>query len=358
MNSMGMYRILTLQQKDEWNLLISKLPINQQEIYYMPDYYSLYENNGDGEAKCFVYEENNDLALYPFLINSVNELGYKLDKGYFDIQGAYGYNGIISSSYSTDFIDGFYYAFNNFCCTYNIIAEFTRFHPLLDNKRFSLDNMGVIDDRKTVFVDLSNDYDIIRSNYQRSTKKQIRRSLNNSNVEVLSCKGADYCYKTFYKIYCENMNAINSTEYLLFSLDYFRELLLMKDVYVLYVLVDGIIISNISVFLSSIYINGHLGGSISNVSSYSPFSLLYDYMIKFGIINNKKLLHVGGGLSNSNDDKLLTFKQNFSKATSQFSIGKKVHNKSIYDNILLQYDLKHPQKSALNNNILLKYRNI
>ena len=71
----------------------------------------LYENNGDGKAQCFVFEENDEIALYPFLINSVNELGYDLDNEYFDIQGAYGYNGAVSSSYDEDIIKKFLFCF-------------------------------------------------------------------------------------------------------------------------------------------------------------------------------------------------------------------------------------------------------
>ena len=36
---------------------------------------TVYELNGDGKALCFVYEENDDISLYPFLINSINADG-------------------------------------------------------------------------------------------------------------------------------------------------------------------------------------------------------------------------------------------------------------------------------------------
>ena len=84
------YKILTLGEKEEWAKSLEKLPIDQQDIYYTPEYYALYEKNGDGQAICFVFEKDKDIALYPFLINSVNDLGYELDDEYFDIQGAYG----------------------------------------------------------------------------------------------------------------------------------------------------------------------------------------------------------------------------------------------------------------------------
>ena len=95
------YKVFSLQDKEEWNNLLKKLPTKQQDIYYTPEYYSLYENYGDGKAQCFVFEKEGEIALYPFLINSINQLGYELDNEYFDIQGAYGYNGVVSSSYDS-----------------------------------------------------------------------------------------------------------------------------------------------------------------------------------------------------------------------------------------------------------------
>jgi hypothetical protein len=101
------WKILTLKDRDEWNNSIRALPIAQQDIYYTPEYYSLYENYGDGKAQCFVFEKDGEIALYPFLINSVNDLGYDLDDEYYDIQGAYGYNGVVSSIHNESFIDAF-----------------------------------------------------------------------------------------------------------------------------------------------------------------------------------------------------------------------------------------------------------
>jgi hypothetical protein len=96
-------KILDLSQKKEWKKYLELLPISQQDIYFTPEYYELYEKNGDGKAQCFIFEDNGNIALYLFFINSVNELGYKLNNEYYDIQGAYGYNGVISSSYNIEF---------------------------------------------------------------------------------------------------------------------------------------------------------------------------------------------------------------------------------------------------------------
>ena len=56
------YRVLTINEKEEWSRLLEKLPVDQQDIYYTPDYYKLYERNGDGTAMCFVYRSVDDIA--------------------------------------------------------------------------------------------------------------------------------------------------------------------------------------------------------------------------------------------------------------------------------------------------------
>ena len=68
------FNVLTLNEKKEWATSLEKLPLDQQDIFDTPDYYDLYERNGDGKAMCFVFEQAGDFAMYPFLLNSVNTL--------------------------------------------------------------------------------------------------------------------------------------------------------------------------------------------------------------------------------------------------------------------------------------------
>jgi len=148
-------KILTLNEKIEWSNLLEKFPIDQQDIYYTPDYYDLCERNGDGKAMCFVFEQDGDVAMYPFLLNSVNILGYKLDKEYFDIQGAYGYNGALFSSCSNKFSEDFSQSILNFCKENNVIVEFTRFNPIIKNHDFSK-YLSVERMNNNINVDLTN----------------------------------------------------------------------------------------------------------------------------------------------------------------------------------------------------------
>ena len=65
--------LLSSFDSDKWKEFIKKLNVDQLDIYFTPEYYKLYEDYGDGQAQCFVFQDGTSIALYPFLLNSVNK---------------------------------------------------------------------------------------------------------------------------------------------------------------------------------------------------------------------------------------------------------------------------------------------
>lgn len=352
------YKLLSLADWELWNSYIKKLPIDQQDIYYTPEYYSLYENYGDGKAQCFVFEKDGEIAIYPFLINSINQLGYELDKEYFDIEGAYGYNGVVSSSYKPAFIYEFYSAFDKFVIENNIVAEFTRFHPIFNNVKFSEIPLKTFFDRSTVFIDTTKSIDVLWSDLQRTTKKQINRCYNRHNVKIKVFKGGEFELDTLVNIYWESMKRVKSNKYLFFNTVYFRQLLSLPHAIQYVAYLDDKPISTIIALKGETILHGHLGGTRNEFISNSPFSLLYWEMIKTAKEYNLKYVHVGGGTNADENDRLLLYKQHFSNLKSEFHIGKKVHNEEIYKSIIQQWKEKHPTSYSLHSNKILGYREI
>jgi hypothetical protein len=350
------FKILTLNDEQEWNSNLASLPVEQQDVYFTPEYYRLYENYGDGKACCFVFEYDGEIALYPFLMNTVNELGYNLNQQYYDIQGAYGYNGVVSSSYDVFFIEQFYAALRSFCVENKIIAEFTRFHPLLNNKSFSEKEMTIFFDRKTMYIDLSDTYELIFNRFQTSTRKQIKRCDHKYGLTVKIFEKDNTQLPVFYKIYTEAMDRVKSVSYLYFNEEYFQSLLETDSTALFIAYYEGEPIAAITAMYNSSYIHGHLGGALTDYLHTSAYALLYAEMIKFGIDRGCKYFHAGGGVTSNPDDKLLKYKLNFSHTTTDFYIGKKVHNQSVYNEVIKQWKEKYPEKEEKYKNMILKYR--
>lgn len=352
------YKVLTLKDAEEWNKFLHKLPTEQQDIYFTPEYYSLYQNNGDGEALCFVYEENGNIALYPFLKNSINALGYKLDKEYFDIQGAYGYNGIVSSSKDKLFIYQFHKCFDQFCDENNIVAEFCRFHPLLNNYILAANQMQVFFDRKTVYFDLHKEREELISDFQRTTRKQIRRAKERFGIEVNICNYPLDYIDSFYDIYSQTMDKVKSTPYLYFNKAYFKELFSIPNLVLFQAKMQDVTIAYISSFYSNNFFHGHLGGSQKDYLKSYVNDLLYYEMMLYAKDKGYKYLHVGGGNTSDENNSLLMFKMNFSKSLADFYIGKKVHDQGIYNQVVAQWKENFSESYEHNRVKLLGYREI
>jgi len=349
--------LIHLNDSFAWKKYLSMLPCKMQDVYYTPEYYSLYEQYGDGKACCYIFEKDGNIALYPFLLNHVNCLGYSLNKEYFDIQGAYGYNGIISSSMDSDFISSFYTEFDGYCKEKNIIAEFTRFHPLLENHRFSQLHMEVLYDRPTMYINLQGQtYESIFSRFQTTTKKQIRRAKERYNIKVINERKSTQHLDIFLEIYHEAMNRVNSVPYLYFNRTYFEHLLLNVDSILLTAYYENKPIASIIALLGSDIIHGHLGGAKTEYLHLSAYSLLYEEMIRYGLKHRKSYFHAGGGATNNENDPLLMYKLHFSNTTGDFMIGKKTHNQPVYEDVVRQWEQKAGAKKEMYRHQLLKYR--
>jgi lipid II:glycine glycyltransferase (peptidoglycan interpeptide bridge formation enzyme) len=349
-------QILKIANAKDWNELLDKLSDDNKDIYFTPEYYNLYEKNGDGEAYCFTLEIGSHIAIYPFLKKKINDLGYILDKDYYDISGSYGYNGVISNcNNDADFIESFNNKFNAYCKEQNIITEFTRFQPLLDNYKFSSSHLKVTLNRQTVFIDLKKSIEDIKSDFSKSNKRAIKKAIK-SGLEVKTYQNKFPLKKEFISIYKETMSRVNSSEYLFFSDEYFEEIFKLSSAVQFACFLDNKLVASFLCFSSNDYFHYHFGASSFEYLNFRPNNLLFLEMIKFAKENNHKYIHFGGGKTQADDDSLLKFKSSFSSDRSEFYIGEKIHNKTVYDEIVSQWENKFPEKIEEFNSMMLKYR--
>ncbi len=350
------YKIYTLKEAFEWSKKLKSLPIDQQDIYFSPEYYSLNDSRGHGLAKCFCYEKDGNLALYPFIINSVNKLGYNLPKDYFDIQGAYGYNGVASNCYEKNFIIDFFNEFDNYCIKNNVIAEFVRFNPYLKNNSF-VSNHNVILQNKNIILDLKCD-DIWMKEYSKATRKNIKKAKRN-NLYVQYFNGQDITkdmIKEFHSIYIETMERNLAAKFYYFDESFFQNLakILREKCAFFFTLKDGIYISCELILYNSFLGYSFLGGTKNDYYEFRPNDIL-----KHSIINYLKEIGLnyfcfGGG--NKPDDGIFNYKKKFAKnGVYDFYIGKKIHNEVIYNDVIRQWNTRNIH---LTNNKLLRYRDI
>ena len=349
-----MVRIVTLNDSEEWRRLYSLLQKERRDVYFSPEYYSLYQNYGDGEAFCFVFVKDGELALYPFLINPITPLDYKLDKEYYDIQGAYGYNGIITSSEDAGFIAAFWEAFDAYCQDNDIVAEFTRFHPLLNNQRLASPKMKTFFSRHTVALDLTDD-DIWMHQISSKNRNMIRKA-EKEGVTIVESDD----YETFRRLYDGTMTDLHAEDFYFFPKSYYDEYkqTFQGESMLCLAMLDGKAIAGSMFMFSDDYAHYHLSARDREYSRYAANNLILWYAIQKAKERGCKWFHFGGGTTGNDDDSLLKFKKEFSKTLCEFWIGKRVHNQAVYDQIVEQWKTNYPESYEQNKVKLLGYREI
>lgn len=340
-----MYKILSVDDK-QWNVLLYKFPQNVQDIYYTREYYEMHEENGDGIAKAFYYEDENGAGFYPFLVNAIERDW--LDDIYYDIENAYGYGGPIVSCNNEKLLKAFERAFNDCCIKNKIVAEFIRFHPLIKNDNIFNENIKILHNRMTVELDLEQGPDQIWKNDIKSKNRNvIRKALKNGLTVELSDD-----YTVFKEIYYKTMDKVDADNYYYLKDNYYKRIKQNESCILLEVKREEKIIAAAIFMGYKDYFHYHLAGSLREELKYSPNNLLLWEAIKYASNHGFKKMHFGGGLTDSLDDKLFKFKGAFSKEYTDFFIGKRIHNKVIYDKLISEWETKNERKAKL----LLQYR--
>lgn len=323
-----------------WNEYLLKIDKPNRDIYFTSSYHHLYENK-HSRAKCFIYCEDEKVALYPFLINDI--YNYDLDDKYYDIETVYGYGGPISNSDNEEFLVNFEKNFMIFCSQNRIIAEFIRFHPLIKNQNIFKKNIDVVHNRLTVYLDLEKGIDQIWNKDIKSKNRNMIRKAQNNELSVSISSD----YKTFKNIYEKTMNKVNANSFYYFNDEYFDLIKDSNNFILLNVNKNEKTIASGIFMIYGDYFHYHLSGSLEEYLKFASNNLLLWEAVKLAHKNNTKIFHFGGGLSNSREDNLFKFKSSFSNDATDFYIGKRIHNQKIYEHLIKIWEIRNNKQSKL-----------
>lgn len=330
-----------------WNEYYKKMPAEKQDIYFTSQYYNMEQTNRGGKSKLFVYEDQSgNIGLYPFLMREIDCPA--IEGVYFDIETAYGYGGPLVREEKADFVKEFENEFLRYCNETGIIAEFVRFHPLMKNERIFQNNIQTLHNRNTVWINLENDLeDIWMHDISTKNRNTIRKCIK-EGLQVR--KGQDY--SRFAELYTQTMEKVGAQKFYYFGRPYFEYMEKSKDYLLFEVYWNNSIIASAIFMEYGNYFHYHLAGSDKNNLKLAPNNILLWEAIKYAKGHGFKRMHLGGGLTDSTEDSLFRFKQRFSSNTADFYIGKRIHNKEIYDKLIHRWEIEHNKKA----NILLQYR--
>lgn len=348
--------VFTTAQSAAWEKVLASFPLELQDIHFTPAYHQMYEKNGDGEARLFVYTEGGERYFTSFLIRPIDPRW--AGDGYFDIETPYGYGGPVSSCEDRAFLVNAGKAFAGYCKEQHIISEFVRFHPLLRNYRFVPpgEGMKVIHLRDYLTVNLEKPRQEVEEDYLPKNRTVLRKA-EKEGVHVIedpTCSQFD----VFLDIYIAKMHELGAARTYFFSDPYFRELKkLVRQSGVLLLAVGPKGIVGGAVFFASGQWAHYFLASVTNEGRQSGAgNLLLHEGINWARDQGAKVMHIGGGVTADPKDPLLMFKRCFTGDTVPFHIGKRVHDQNTYDSICQQWDETFAPRSGEYGAILQRYR--
>ncbi len=354
-----MHQIITSDDKATWDSVIGKS--TKKDIYYFQAYSSLYKESENGEPHLFVYSNGKESNLcYPFMkrnLNSLPFLGHSTLAGdYYDIVSPYGYGGPLYDFADKQIISAFRHEFDDYCSNENIISEFTRFHPLLDNHKYFTDQMEVKKISQTIYLDLSKSEEEIFGDFHTNHKRNIKKGIkNNLEFRILKEEDAIFYLDDFLKLYYETMDKLNASSYYYFSREYIKNLLvgLNQNSFIGAVFLKGKMITAALCMYCDKFIHYHLGCSKSEFLHLGANVFQFYHIALWGKKNGFLAFHLGGGYSGN--DSLFKFKSRFNpEGILDFYIGKKVHNPVLYKNLIDSWESYYSQ--SLDSNYFPAYR--
>ncbi|MBC8080472.1 MAG: GNAT family N-acetyltransferase [Gorillibacterium sp.] len=331
---MTTYQVFDSSQVEEWNSVLAE--IGGTDIYYSPSYCKISENNGEGSAHLFVYREGADIVCYPYLMRRINDLPlpftHNLNQDYYDIITPYGYGGpitnVVDEEHHLCLGESFGNTFGAYCQEAGIVAEFVRFHPILQNHAL-YKAVNPTNIRQTVCMDLSKD---IIASLKDTCRNRVRYAIKHGLTVV---KENPHQLEVFMDMYYETMNKNQANKYYYFPETYFHDsvnLLGEQNISLFSAKLEDQTIASALFIHSHDFVSYHLTGSDKSYLKYAPYNILLTEAAIWFQSLGYKYLHLGGGYRGN--DELFRFKRTFTNDKPlEFYIGRKVHHPEIYESL-------------------------
>lgn len=334
-----------------WNQYLDVIPAEFQDAYFREEYVRLYETENE-KACCFVYQDGENVLLFPFLRRTFEFKG----NVYYDFETAYGYGGPISNNHSEAFMTTALETMKTKAMKENYICGFVRFHPLLSNWDF-FDKVGrLIPDRKTIAIDLSGGIEETWKNEIHTKNRNVIKKGEKNGLKFIVDDNFVYL-KEFEALYNSTMDKLGADGFYYFDQQYYNQLVnTVENKFLGIVMQENRVIAGAIFFYQLPFGHYHLAGSDQTYLHLSPNNFLLWEAAKELSSRGVKYFHLGGGTDGSETNSLYQYKRKFSKHEYQFALGKIIFNQSLYDEICLDWSVKNTEKTEKYKNILLKYK--
>ena len=312
-----------IEDAESWRKAISKF--RSYDYYHTWDYHQLSKNEGEFPVLIY-YEQKNTAIALPLLKRMIPGTDF------FDLTSVYGYAGPLSHNLDSHFDNtAFKKELIAFMHKNKIVSVFSRLNPFIPFQDVVLKGIGEIKALGPIVnIELTEDLEIQRQNYSKTTKRYVNKLRRLCNVIKTSSKED---IATFIDLYNKTMKRVDAEEDYYFSEEYFYRFLESKefltDLLFVQLKDSGELICGAMMIKTNDIVQYHLSGTYSEYLNIAPLRLLIDETRIQATNEGYKFFNLGGGVG-SQQDSLFYFKSSFSKEFRNFSVWKYVVNEEVY----------------------------
>lgn len=351
-----MIELIKWDDTDRWNSIVELF--ENADTYFRCQYAVSFMENEEGVPYLLYYKHGEVQLCYPIIEKDIALFGAfknKLPKAkLYDWNTPYGYGGPISNvnMLSIEEQKIFRNELFDLAVQRNVVSQFIRFHPLLQNQNVcsaAIENEYIKD---TIYINLDTQDDLM---IQMDSKNRnlIRKAIKN---DVIIEHDNGQRIEEFIKIYEETMDRDKAKDFYYFPKSYYEYMQseMSDETEYFYAYKDGKMIAASIFFYNEKYMHYHLSGSLTDSRTYAPTNLLLYSAANWGRNKGIKALHLGGGVGI--EDGLFHFKKQFNKnGRIGFYIGRNIFMPDKYQK-LLQIRHEINPEFDMNNTFYIQYR--
>ncbi len=321
------------------------------DIYYLPSFLAADAFMQGGQYELFTVKTRQGVWIYPYILVPIAETEW------YDLCSPYGYAGPYCND--SDLFDNAEQAFLTYIQNQNIVTEFVRYHYLYnatDSRRFR-HNITNLENRTIVLLNCTKGTESIWEKSFSSTNRNLVRKLRKGDYRWhwRAFRTEDIAF--FSDMYNDTMKHAQAAKFYYFDHAFYQLLiqLLGEKLKIAIVEKDGFIFSAALFFQNSNIITYYLSARNLDFPKITSSNFLLSEVSLWAAEHGFKWLNFGGGLTSDEKDRLYQFKRNFSTETSQFYIGKRIHNIEKYQQLIDRYIEEYGEEQFANVKHILQF---
>ncbi|MDR1372466.1 MAG: aminoacyltransferase [Dysgonamonadaceae bacterium] len=327
--------IIGLENSYRWNEIVRSM--KRYDFYHLAEYSAL---DSSGKPLLLYHTSGNRAFALPVILRKIADTEFN------DITSVYGYAGPLSNMENPDCesVKSFHQELRTIFNSQAVVSVFARLHSIFKENEKLISGLGSIrEENLTVGIDLKQPENEQLKQYSYWLRRDIKR-LKKNNFQVREIANENEISE-FVKIYYENMQRLNASEYYFFSESYFKQFMKTIPSFLLIATIDNEIVSGSLCSECNGIIQVHLSATKTSFLRYSPQKYVWDKVREYGMTTSARYIHFGGGYAGKNDT-LFQFKSKFSHQRFMFKTWRYIHLPKIYDKLVAENTNLNTQSSS------------